>query len=350
MTKFYSDNVSSVCPEIFDAMLAVNQGDARAYGRDDVTRAMTRRFSEIFECDLAVYLATTGTIANALSLSAITPSFGAVYCHRLAHVNTDECGAPELFTGGAKLIPIDHEGAKLTAQGLNEHIFGRGVEHHARPSGLTLTQATELGTLYQPHELEALCRLAKDKGLKIHMDGARFANAVSALEVTPAAMTWQPGIDVLTFGGTKNGCLMAEAIVFFDLDLAADFAYRHKRAGQLLSKTRFISAQFEAYLQDELWLHNAEHANRMASRLSNGFCQIPDIELAWPTEANEIFVHLPDHVETGLVESGHTVNRTILDPSAARFVTAWNTREEDIDALLACCLRLSEQHLAVTQA
>ena len=339
MTRFYSDNVSRVCPEVFDSMLAANQGDAAAYGRDEITFGLTRKLSKIFECDVAVFLTTSGTVANALALSAITPVYGAIYCHRLAHINTDECGAPELFTGGAKLIPIDGRDGKITVEDLASHIFGQGVAHHARPSTLSLTQSTELGTLYLPDELTSICSLAKKNGLKIHMDGARFANALAAMDASPAEITWKAGVDVLSFGGTKNGCLMAEAVVFFDHALAQNFAYLHKRAGQLLSKMRFISAQFEAYLRDDLWLRNAARANRMAARLSHGLQKLSNVELAYQTQVNEVFARLPESIEEGLISEGFTVNRTILDSTAPRFVTSWDTCPEDIDRLLEACSR-----------
>jgi threonine aldolase len=341
MSNFASDNVTAVCPEVLEAIVAANAGSALPYGADDCTTGLAARFSAVFEREVAVFPVVTGTAANALALSAVTPPYGAVYCHALSHINTDECGAPELFTGGAKLVPLPGEGARIPVERLAAAITGRGNVHHAQPASLSLTQASEAGTVYRLDELAALTELAHAQGLTVHMDGARFANALVGLGCSPAETTWQAGIDLMSFGATKNGCLAAEAIVFFKPELAEGFGYLHKRAGQLLSKMRFVSAQLEAYLSDGLWLRNASHANAMAARLSAGMAALPGIELAHPVEANEVFVRLPPPVAEGLRAAGFNFHQDELDGSAARLVAAWNTTAEDVDALLATAARLA---------
>jgi len=252
----------------------------------------------------------------------------------LSHINTDECGAPEFFTGGAKLIPMRGANGKITANDLSEIIRGTGNVHLTQPAAVSMTQACESGTIYQLDEVSAISEVAHAKGLKVHMDGARFANATAALNVSPAEMTWKSGIDVLSFGGTKNGCLAAEAIVFFKPELVGNFPFLHKRSGQLISKMRFISAQLEAYLSNDLWLRNALHANTMASLLSKGLAAFPDIKLVYPTQSNEVFVNLPNSIVNHLNDEGYNVNHDELDGKAARFVAAWNTESTDINKLL----------------
>ncbi|MGB0506653.1 MAG: threonine aldolase family protein [Pikeienuella sp.] len=329
-----SDNVSPVCPEVMEAIIAANTGTAASYGDDEWTARVQDRFSDIFERRVKVFPAVSGTATNALSLSALTPSYGKVYCHGLAHINSDECGAPEFFTGGAKLIPVPGESGKITAAALSETVFGRGNVHHAQPAAVSIAQACETGRVYQVDEIEALSAAARDNGLKVHMDGARFANALSTLGVSPADVTWKAGVDVLSFGGTKNGCLAAEAVVFFDPDAADQFEYLHKRSGQLLSKMRYIAAQLKAYVADDLWLRNASHANAMAKRLSDGLAALPGLDIAYPTQSNEVFVKIPAEIVAKVSADGFEVNEEELDGSAARFVCAWNTDVADVDRLL----------------
>ncbi|MCG8356621.1 MAG: low specificity L-threonine aldolase [Kiloniellales bacterium] len=333
--SFGSDNITCACPEVMDALVAANSGSAASYGADSWSTRLGRQVSEIFECSVAVFPVVTGTASNALALSALTPPFGAIYCHELAHIHTDECGAPELFTGGAKLIPMAGDDAKISAADLASVVRGRGNVHHAQPSTVSITQASEAGTVYQLDEISAIADVGHAHGLKVHMDGARFANALVRLEVSPAEMTWRSGVDVLSLGGTKNGCLAAEAIVFFDAGMAEAFPYLHKRAGQLLSKMRFVSAQLEAYLSNEVWLRNARQANAMAAQLSAGLSALPGVGLAYPTQANEVFVRLPKLTVESLKNAGFVVNEGELDGTAARFVTAWNTEADDVDRLLA---------------
>jgi len=331
---FASDNVTSACPEVMDAVIAANSGIAGSYGDDEWSLALKNKLSEIFETEVEVFLAVTGTASNALALSALAPVFGKIYCHELSHINTDECGAPELFTGGAKLIPMRSSNGRIDAIDLAETIRGSGNVHVTQPSVVSVTMSCETGTVYQLDEIKAISKIAHDNKMSMHMDGARFANALVSLDVSPAEMTWKSGVDVLTLGGTKNGCLAAEAVVFFKPEMVGNFPFLHKRSGQLLSKMRFISSQLEAYLTDDVWLRNARHANAMAKILSEGLNSFANIKLAYPTQSNEVFVHLPRDVIDYLNSSGYDINEEELDGKAVRFVTAWNSEVKDINDLL----------------
>ena len=344
INTFTSDNISSACPEVMEALAKANEANSPSYGEDPWTHDLAARLGEIFETPVTVFPVTTGTAANALALSTLTPAFGKIFCHELAHINTDECGAPELFTGGAKLIDMPGANGRITAQALEETIYGAGNVHHAQPASVSITQACESGAVYSIEEIEAIAAVAHSHNLSMHMDGARFANALVTLGVTPAQMTWQAGIDVLSFGGTKNGCLAAEAVVFFKPELVGDFAFLQKRAGQLLSKSRFISSQFAGYLADDVWMRNARQANLMAQRLSKGLADLPGLELAYPTQSNEVFVVMPAALIDRLSATGLVINDEELDGKAVRFVAAWNTTESEVDALLAV---LSEHCAAV---
>ena len=344
INTFTSDNISSACPEVMEALAKANEANSPSYAEDPWTRDLAVRLGEIFETPVTVFPVTTGTAANALALSTLTPAFGKIFCHELAHINTDECGAPELFTGGAKLIDMPGANGRITAQALEETIYGAGNVHHAQPASVSITQACESGTVYSIEEIEAIAAVAHSHNLSMHMDGARFANALATLGVTPAQMTWQAGIDVLSFGGTKNGCLAAEAVVFFKPELVGDFAFLQKRAGQLLSKSRFISSQFAGYLADDVWMRNARQANLMAQRLSKGLADLPGLELAYPTQSNEVFVVMSAALIDRLSATGLVINDEELDGKAVRFVAAWNTTESEVDALLAV---LSEHCAAV---
>ncbi len=331
---FASDNVTSACPEIMDALIEANSGIAESYGDDEWSSILKTKLSEVFETDLEVYLAVTGTASNALALSALAPVYGKIYCHELSHINTDECGAPELFTGGAKLIPMRSSNGRINAIELCEIVRGSGNVHVTQPSVVSITQSCETGTVYQLQDIRDISEVAHELNMRVHMDGARFANALVSLDVSPAEMTWKSGVDVLTLGGTKNGCLAAEAIIFFKHEMVGDFPFLHKRSGQLLSKMRFISSQLNAYVSDNVWIRNAKHANSMAKILSEGLNHYSNIELAYPTESNEVFVHLPREVIDYLNNSGYDVNEDELDGKAVRFVTAWDTKLEDINNLL----------------
>ncbi len=329
--NFSSDNATGVAPQIMAALAAANEGHAMAYGDDPVTKAAEAAFTDLFERELAVFPVATGTAANALALSALTPPWGQIYCHRNAHIEEDEAGAPELFSGGAKLALLDGEHGKIEAATLAAAVAGAGfgVQHHSQPTAISLTQATEAGTAYAPDEVAALAAIAHDAGLSVHMDGARFANALAHLGCSPAEATWKAGIDVLSFGATKNGAMAAEAVIFFDPDAAGDFLYRRKRGGHLFSKMRFLSAQLAAYLRDDLWLANARHANARAAELSQGLAALDGARLAHAVQANEIFIYLPEAVLGALEAGGANFHRWGTD-GQARFVCAFNTDPDDV--------------------
>ena len=332
--QFASDNVVGACPEVLDAIVKANDGIAAPYGNDEWSTNLQNKFSEIFEKDVIVYPTASGTAANALALSTLTPVFGNIYCHRLSHINTDECGAPEFYTGGAKLVVLKGINGKITPEELSDNIGGVGIVHHTQPSVASITQLCETGEVYQLDEISAIAETAHKHNLKMHMDGARFANALVSLGVTPAEMTWKSGIDVLSFGATKNGCIAAEAIIFFKPELVGNLPFLMKRSGHLLSKMRFVSAQLGAYITNEVWLRNAKHANKMGKKLSEGLSSNPKIELAFPTQANEVFAKFPRSIIEHLNLEGYKMNEDELDGKAVRLVAAWNTENSDVDQFL----------------
>ena len=340
--NFASDNVYGVDARIMQAMVDAN---ARltdvSYCHDGGSQAVEQRMSEVFEKDVKVFLVMNGTGANSLALSAICPPHGGVVCHEASHINTDECNCPELFTGGAKLVTVCGDGNKISPDAMTARIaqFVHG-EHGAKLSALSLSNVTELGTVYTVDEISVLTKIARAGGMKCHMDGARFANALVALGCTPAGMTWKAGIDVLSFGGTKNGGMMLEAVVFFDGQLADDFLYRRKRAGQLLSKGRFLSAQMLAYLQDDVWLPNAARANRLAQVLSQGLQHSNRVRLSNPTQANEVFAIMPRTMFDALIAAGAHFHEWPMDGLAAdevhcRFVVSFATPDDHVAKFLA---------------
>jgi threonine aldolase len=340
--NFCSDNTAGAHPKILEALAAANGGAAMPYGNDELTRKVERRIGELFERDCAVFLVGTGTSANALALSVLAPNYGAVFCHPESHINMDECGAPEFFTGGAKLVGIAGAHAKIAAADLDRAIgaAGIGVVHHVQPAAVSITQATEAGTVYRPAEIAAIAAAAHARGLALHMDGARFANALVHLGCTPAEMTWRAGVDALSFGATKNGAFAAEAVVFFDPARAASFGYRRKRAGHLWSKMRFLAAQLDAYLADDLWLANARHANRLAADLARGLSGIGSVRLEHPVEANELFVTLPETVIRGLEADGFRFYRWLDESSKTlRLVTSFETDPAHVGAFVASARR-----------
>ena len=332
--KFASDNVAGACPEVLDALMKANEGDSAPYGNDDYSKVLQEKFSEIFEKEVIVYPTASGTAANALALSTMTPVFGNIYCHKLAHINTDECGAPEFYTGGAKLIPLTGINGKITPEELEKNISGTGIVHHTQPSSVSITQVCETGEVYELDEIKKITDVAHKHKLNMHMDGARFANALVALNCTPAEMTWKSGIDVLSFGATKNGCIAAEAIIFFKPELVGNISFLMKRAGHLLSKMRFVSAQLDAYISNDVWLKNAKQANEMGKKLSDGLVKHNSIKLAYPTQANEVFAKFPKPIIEHLNSEGYKMNQEELDGKAVRLVAAWNTKESDVDQLL----------------
>ena len=339
--SFASDNWAGAAPEIIEAIARANDGPAPGYGADPLTKKVEARFAEIFERNCAVFFVATGGAANGLALSVMTPPYGMVLCHEESHVQMDECAGPEFFTGGAKLLPIAGKDGKLTADAIRKTVkgFPHRPPHGAPISALSLTQGTECGTLYSVEELTAVCDAAREAHLSVHMDGARFANVVASSGKTPAELTWKAGVDVLCFGGTKNGCIAAEAVVFFDRHRAMDFEFMRKRAGHLWSKMRFISAQFDAYLEAGLWLKLAGNANTMARRLSAGLQEIPGVSLVYPTDINEVFVVFPDGVAEKLRDGGDIVFPWITpgDPAdgrAHRLICSFRTTEAEVDGFL----------------
>jgi threonine aldolase len=293
--NFASDNAAPASAKILNALIEANQGAASAYGADSWSKSAEDKLREIFQHDCRVFLLSTGTAANALALASLCPPWGAVLCHDQAHIVTDECGAPEFFTHGAKLVGIAGDNGKITPDGIKAALktLPRGVMHNVQPAVVSLSQATESGTVYTCDEIAALSAVAHAHNLSIHMDGARFANAMLHLDCTPAQMTWQAGVDVVSFGASKNGTFACEAVIFFNPAQAEHFAYLRKRAGHTLSKGRLLGAQMQAYLEAGHWLDLAAHANAMASRLAKGLQAIKGVRLAWPVEANELFVILP---------------------------------------------------------
>lgn len=343
---FASDNWSGAHPKIMGALQRANDGYAPSYGGDALTKRVEARFSEIFERDVAVFFVATGGAANALALSQLCPPWGMILCHEESHIQMDECGAPEFFTGGAKLLPVSGFAGKLTPDAVRAALAGFPERPpHGMPARvLSLTQATECGTVYSADEVSGLCAAAKAAGLKIHTDGARFANALAALGCAPADISWKAGVDALSFGGTKNGCLIAEAVVFFDPAAAADFMFRRKRAAQLFSKMRFIAAQFDAYFDDGLWLDTAAHANAMARMLSDGLSGVPGCKVWYPTEANEVFVSFPPGVAEKLRAGGATFYPWVTpgDPASGtmqRLICSFATKTEEVDAFLTAVRR-----------
>lgn len=333
---FASDNTAGICPEALAAVQSANAGRQPSYGDDPFTAEARDRIAALFGTACAVHFVFNGTAANALALAALCQRHEAVVCHELAHVDTDECGAPEFFTGGSKLLPVPGSGAKVRPGAL-EKVLGRGHGiHFPRVRALSLTQATELGTVYTPGEVWEISGLARDRGLAVHVDGARFANALAAgidRGWSAADLTWKAGVDVLCLGGTKNGLLSTEAVVFFNLDLARDFDRRVKQGGQLASKQRFASAQWAAVLRDGAWLRHASQANRQARTLGAGLVDL-GLRLVAPVEANGVFVELPPPLVAALEGRGWHFYRFVGD-HGYRLMCSWATEDAEVAAFLA---------------
>jgi threonine aldolase len=334
--NFASDNVTGVAPEIMRAITEAN-GPAAAmpYGDDDISLGLDALFSEVFEADCQVFPVATGTAANALSMSVMSPPYGAIYCLAQSHTNWDECGAPEFFTGGAKLIPIKGENGKLTRALFDQTLADQGPAHgvhNVQPAAVTVTQATEMGTVYAPDEMREICSFARANDLLVHVDGARFGNAVASLGCRPAELTVGAGVDIMSFGATKNGAMAAEAVVVFNPELAETLGFRRKRSAHLFSKMRFLSAQLDAYLTDGLWLKLAGQANAMAERLADGLSDVADVEFACPVEANMIFARFPIALVEHLHEAGFVFHHWgDAEVPMVRLVTAFNTDPDDVD-------------------
>src|SRR6516225_1048305 len=332
--QFASDNNAGICPEVWAALADANRGHATGYGADDWTRLATRAVSDLFETECEIYFVFNGTAANSLALASICRSTDAIVCHANSHVNVDECGAPQFMSGGAKLLTVETPLAKITPEAVIAAAVTPHDEHASRPRALSLTQATEFGTVYTVAELRALCDVARERKMKVQMDGARFANAVAALGCAPADITWRAGVDILCFGGTKNGMPFGEAIVFFERELADEFARRRKQAGQLASKMRFLAAPWLAMLENGAWLKHAAHANAMAQRLAAALERMPGVRFLAPVEANGVFVDLPARAIDAVRAKGWHFY-TFIGDTGVRFMCAWDTPVESIDAFSA---------------
>ena len=344
--NFGSDNVGPADVRVMQAVQDANQGAVGSYGADPWTARLEARLDEVFETRTVAFPVSTGTAANALALSALVPPYGSVYCDEVAHVMNDEAGAPEFFTGGAKLLTLPSPDGRIDPDALARAIARRRVSgvHQSPAAALSLTQSTEWGTCYRVEQVEALAQVAHANAMRVHMDGARFANALAHMKVTPAQVTWRAGVDVLSFGATKNGALAAEVVVFFRADLAHDFARRRKRAGHLFSKQRFLSAQLAAYLEDDCWLRNAAQANHAASRLADGLRALHGLTLAQEVQANEVFAVMPERLIAGLEAAGYVFYRWAPAEDERggiiRLVCAFDTTADDVDALLHCLATL----------
>ena len=326
--SFASDNNAGVHPEILKALSGVNQGHVIGYGDDAYTKSAETQFKRHFGDDIEVFFVFNGTAANCLSLKAITKSYEAVICPEGAHIYVDECGAPEKFTA-CKLIPIPTDDGKLTVEAVRSRIHGVGDQHHVQPRVISITQATEVGTVYKPDEIRRLADFAHEGGMFLHVDGARIANAAASLGLNLRQSTRDVGVDVLSFGATKNGGMGAEAVVFFNPNFAGDFKFYRKQAMQLASKMRFLSAQFEALFKDDLWLENARHANRMAQLLKREVTKIPQVSVVYEVEANGVFVQIPRDAIAKIQQ------RYFFYPwdearSVVRWMCSWDTTEADV--------------------
>lgn len=334
---FASDNNSGVHPKVLEAIAAANVGHARAYGDDEHTARAVAALRALLGENAHPFFVFNGTAANVLGLQALTKPYHAVLCAEGAHINVDECNAPERLLG-CKLVDVATPDGKLTPSLLEPHVKGLGDQHHAQPRVVSITQSTELGTVYTPGEVRALADFAHARGMSLHMDGARLSNAAAGLGVSPRAVTGDAGVDVLSFGGTKNGLLAAEAVVLFDARLAEDFRFLRKQGMQLASKMRFVAAQFEAFLADDLWLQNARHANRMAQLLAREAAKVPGVEIAHPTEANAVFARLPRERIARVQED---VFFYTWDERAGivRWVCSFDTTEDDVHRLVSALRR-----------
>lgn len=343
MIDFRSDNTGRAAPEILDALVRANAGTALGYGADDWTARLQQRFGELFEAPVRVFPVATGTAANALSLAAVSPSWGLVYCSELAHINTSEANAAGFFGGGLKLVPVAGNHGRIDPAALRDALAAiqPGALHRGQPAAVNLTQASDLGAVYRLDDIRAIAEAAKSRGLRVHMDGARFANAVARLGCSPADLSWRAGVDILSFGATKNGGALCDAIVVFGPGtgngLADGLAVQLRRAGQVWSKMRFASAQLMAYVEDGLWLRLARASNAAAARIAAGIAGLPGLRLVAPVEANEIFLEIAGDVMDALERDGFQFYRR--SRTLARFVCRFDLTEAEADALVAALCR-----------
>lgn len=350
--NFASDNAVGASPQVMAAIAAANEGPALAYGNDPWTARVEAQISALFEREVAVSLVATGTGANALALAAVTRPWGAVLTHEESHISDDECGAPEFFSDGAKLVGLPGHGCKLTPDVVRERLarMPHGAVKQVQPQALSISQATESGLVYRPEEVAALADVIRPRGMMLHMDGARFANALVSLGCKPAEITWKAGVDVLSFGGTKNGAWAAEAVVFFDPAKGAEMPWRRKRSGHTISKARFVAAQFEALLTGGHWLDLARHANAQAKALASGLSAVPSVRLGWERQANAVFAIMPVEMAKHLKAAGALFSDWAgrsLHPGDVlqdgegiyRFVCSFATRPVDVDGLVTLATR-----------
>ena len=334
MVGFVSDNVSGIHPQVLEAIANENTGYRMPYGNDPMSQRLDEAFSDLFETPVAVIPCSSGTAANALALSLLAGPINSICVHEKSHAYVDECNAPELFTGGARLTPVAGDNGKLDLDSLRQSISGLGDVHAPQAAAISVTQTTESGSVYSLDELNALADFASNHSFALHMDGARIANAVASLDCTPAEMTWKTGMSVLSFGATKNGCMAAEAVVVFDQSLMQNARFRHKRAGQLLSKQRFLSAQLLAYLENDLWLANARLANTNCARLADAISSIDGVQLPESVNSNMMFVRFTDSQIEHLQQAG--LAGYVFDGNLMRLCCSWATRAEEIQAFVDC--------------
>lgn len=331
--QFASDNYAGICSEAIDQLIKANSGHEPAYGEDRWTAEACDAFRNLFEQDCEVFFVSTGTAGNSLTLASMCQSYHSIICHQLAHIETDECGAPEFFSHGSKILMSDGENGKIAPKDIEDIVTIRSDIHYPKPKIVSVTQATEVGRVYSPNELAVIGEMARKHNLKFHMDGARFANAIAFLNVAPKKVTVDVGVDVLVFGGTKNGIGFGEAIVFFDLEAAEEFSYRCKQAGQLTSKMRFIAAQWLGLLENDAWLNHAKTANEKASLLANELAQIEEVKIMYPQEANSVFIKIPESLTNKMHDKGWKFY-TFIGNGGARLMCSWDTKEETIHAFI----------------
>lgn len=332
--QFASDNNAGVCPEAWAALAEANTGHAIGYGDDPWTKLASDMIRNVFETDCEVFFVFNGTAANSLSLASLCQSYHSILCHEIAHVETDECGAPEFFSNGTKVLLLTGDHGKVDPASIERMVKRRTDIHYPKPRVVSISQATEVGTVYSPADVKAVGDTAHGLGLTVHMDGARFANAVAALGVRPREITWEAGVDVLCFGGTKNGTPVGDAVVFFNTELAQEFDYRCKQAGQLASKMRFLAAPWVGMLQEDAWLRHAGRANAMAALLHDSIKDLPDVRMMFPRQANSVFVQLPEDVMQALRDLGWRFY-TFIGKGGCRLMCSWDTTEEDVRSFVA---------------
>jgi threonine aldolase len=329
--QFASDNNAGCCPEVLEALRSLNPGHVAGYGSDEITAKAKEKFRALFETDCEIFFVFNGTAANSLAVGNYCSRHHSVLCHTHSHVESDECNAVGFLNQGVRIVPVDGPNGKMTIEHLQEALRGRRDVHASHPRVLSLTNITELGTLYRPNEVAQLTEFARSNRLLVHVDGARFANAVATADCTPADLTWKAGVDVLVFGGTKNGLAFGEAVVFFNRQDTSEFMYRMKQSGQLASKMRFLAAQWLGLLDDGKWLEYARHSNAMAERLYSQLRQLTAVKLLFPREGNAVFAKIPEHAVACMYDQGWRFYTHVGPGSGARLMCAWDTTAEDVD-------------------